>query len=68
MDSLCAESEKFRARNRELERQLEDLLVELNKVHKQAKASDNKFYDLEDEIDKTKHVLFWLLSDSNILI
>ena len=40
IDSLYAENEKFSKRNKELERQVEDLLAELNKVRRQAKAND----------------------------
>lgn len=37
VESLYAENEKFSRRNKELERQVEDLLSELNKVQKKIK-------------------------------
>lgn len=37
VESLYAENEKFSRRNKELERQVEDLLYELNKVQKKIK-------------------------------
>ena len=48
IDSLYAENEKFSKRNKELERQVEDLLAELNKVRRQAKANDDDNDDLQD--------------------
>ena len=57
LNILYKENEKFRNRNKELERQTEDLLSELNKVRKQAKASDDDYDDLEDELDKLKKEL-----------
>lgn len=55
--TLYAENEKFSRRNKELERQVEDLLSELNKVRRQAKANDDSSDDLQDEVDKLKREL-----------
>ena len=48
LNDLYAENE----RNRELERQVEDLLAELNTVRKRAQAHDEDNDDLEYELDK----------------
>jgi len=55
--SLYAENQKFSKRNKELERQIEDLLAKLNKVLKQVKTNDNNADNLEDELDKAKREL-----------
>jgi len=55
IDYLCSENEKLSRRNKELERQVEDLLVELNKVRKQAKANDDEQDDFEDDVLKAKN-------------
>ena len=57
LNTLYAENEKLTRRNKELERQSEDLLSELNKVRRQAKSNDDSKDDLEDELDKAKREL-----------
>lgn len=54
LDAIYANNEKLSKRNKELERQVEDLLSELNKVRKQAKSHNEDRDDLEDELDKFK--------------
>ena len=57
MDAIYVENEKLSRRNKEMERQVEDLLSELNKVRRKAKENDNNSDDLEDELDKAKREL-----------
>ena len=54
IDNLCNENEKFRKRNKDLERQVEDLLAENNKLCNQYKAKDDIGDDLEDELCTAK--------------
>ena len=54
IDEICAENEKFRKRNKEMEHQIEDLLAENEKIRKQAKSYDTSKDDLEDELDDLK--------------
>ena len=56
LETLYAENEKFRQRNKEAERQVEDLMVELDRIRKKAKEN-NEEEDLEDELDKAKFEL-----------
>ncbi|MBQ9474875.1 MAG: hypothetical protein IJU69_01275, partial [Bacteroidales bacterium] len=46
-ETLFAENEKFASRNKELERQVEDLLAEVSKVRKEAKRQDDEQDDME---------------------
>ena len=57
INALYAENEKFSRRNKELERQVEDLLAELNKVRRQANDNDDDQHDLEDELAHAKREL-----------
>lgn len=57
INSLSRENERFSNRNKELERQTEDLLAELDKVRKQAKSNESEQFDLEDDLDKAKREL-----------
>jgi chromosome segregation ATPase len=54
LNNLYEENEKFSRRNKELERQVEDLLSELNKVRKKAQIADDNHDDLQDELDRAK--------------
>lgn len=54
LNNLYEENEKFSRRNKELERQVEDLLSELNKVRKKAQIADDDHDDLQDELDRAK--------------
>ena len=57
LNSVYAESEKFRKRKKELERQVEDLLAELNKIRRRVRDTDEYHDDLEDELDQAKREL-----------
>lgn len=57
LDSLYAENEKSSRRNKELERQVEDLLTELNKVRKKTQIADDAHDDTQDELDRAKREL-----------
>ena len=57
INTLYAENEKFSRRNKELERQVEDLLAELNKLRRQAKDNDDDQNYLEDELAHAKREL-----------
>lgn len=57
IDTLCDENEKLSKRNKELERQVEDLLSELGKVRKQAQNADDDHDALEDDFDRAKKEL-----------
>ncbi len=50
LDNLYAENEKFRKRNKELEREVEDLLSKLQKVQRDAKDRHDDQDDLEDAL------------------
>lgn len=54
MQTVYAENEKFARRNKELERENEDLLAEISKLRKQAKNNDSDSDELEDALDAAK--------------
>lgn len=51
---LSDENEKLRKRLKEAERQIEDLIAENQKLHRQYKDKTDEQDDLEDELDKAK--------------
>ena len=57
IDSLYAENEKYSKRNKELERLVEDLLTELNRVRRKAQNADSEQDDIQDELDSAKKEL-----------
>lgn len=54
IDSLYRENEKFRNRNKELERKMEDLVAAYEKQAWQIKDIDRSNEDYEDEVDDLK--------------
>ena len=54
LQSIYVENEKFARRNKELERENEDLLAEISKLRKQAIFKDSNSDDLEDALDSAK--------------
>ena len=57
LNTLYAENEKYRKRNQELERQVEDLLADLKKLQRKAKETDDGQDNLEDELDKANRTV-----------
>lgn len=54
VNQLYEENVKLSRRNKELERQVEDLLMDLKKARQKAKDSDDDHDDIEDELDRVK--------------
>lgn len=50
LNSLSDENEKLRKRNKEAERQVEDLLAEMQKLRRSAKEHQDNSDDVEDEL------------------
>lgn len=51
LEAVYAENEKYARRNKELERENEDLLAEIAKLHKQARNHETDADDLEDALE-----------------
>lgn len=54
LDSLYAGNEKFRKRNKEMERQIEDLLSENQKLKRSFKDNDDLMDDLKDSLSRSQ--------------
>lgn len=49
-DELYAENEKFRRRNKEMERQIEDLLADIRRLHRQSNDKNNEQDEVRSEL------------------
>lgn len=67
IERLYIENEKYSNRNKELERQVEDLLAELKKVRKDSQYSIDKYDDLEYKLDKANIEIKRLLLENEEL-
>lgn len=68
LNNLSDENEKLRKRNKDAERQIEDMLSELEKLRRVAKESSNNQDDLEDDLADAKNELKKLkVQNSNLL-
>lgn len=54
LDTVYAENEKFRKRNKEMERQIEDLLIDNQKLRMNFKNSDDSMDDLRDNLSRSQ--------------
>lgn len=57
IDSLTSEINKLSERNKEAERQVEDLLAENQKLRRQTKDNDDSRDDLEDDLADAKKLI-----------
>lgn len=67
IERLYIENEKYINRNKELERQVEDLLAELKKVRKDSQYSIDKYDDIEYKLDKANIEIKRLLLENEEL-
>lgn len=67
IDELYRENEKFRNRNRDFERQVEDLLAENKKLYRQLKEREKDNDSFEDEMDAAKRKIKALSAENSEL-
>lgn len=67
LNSLYSENEKLAKRNKELERENEDLLAELQKVRRSARTDSNDMDDMEDKLESAQHEAKSLRKQNDVL-
>ncbi len=68
LQDLCEENEKLRKRNKEAERQVEDLFAQNQSLYRDAKSTGDNQDDLEDELDNVKRQIKKLTAQNEELI
>ena len=68
LNNLSDENEKLRKRNKEAERSIEDLLQEVQSLHKKAKSNNDDCEDLEDVLQTAKNTIKKLTAQNDELL